>query len=60
LLVHTFPNQVLFGFLKKIVLIKFWWNNEKLEFCSKNPEIFQKNNSQKSGKSTEFWKKKFL
>jgi hypothetical protein len=48
------PNQVLFEFLKKIVLIKFWWNNEKLKFCSKNPAIFQIFFSQKSGKSSGF------
>jgi hypothetical protein len=44
LLVQTFFHQVLFRFLKEIVLIKFWWNNEKLKFCSKNPAIFQKKN----------------
>jgi hypothetical protein len=42
LLVQTFPNQVLFEFLKNINLLKFWWNNEKLKFWSKNPAIFQK------------------
>jgi hypothetical protein len=52
MLVQTIPNQVLFEFLKNINLLKFWWNNEKLKFCSKNPAIFQKKNSQKLGKSS--------
>jgi hypothetical protein len=60
LLVQTFLNQDLFEFLKKIVLIKFWWNNEKLKFRSKNPAIFQKKNSQKSGKSSGFLKYKYF
>jgi hypothetical protein len=55
LLVQTFFNQILFEFLKEIVLIKFWWNNEKLKFCSKNPAIFQKKKSRKSGRSSGFF-----
>jgi hypothetical protein len=54
LLVQTFPNQVLFEFLKKIVLIKFWLNNEKLKFCSKTLQFFQKKNLKNQEKAQDF------
>jgi hypothetical protein len=54
LLVRTFPNQVLFEFMININLLKFWWNNEKLKFCSKNTAIFQKKILKNQEKAQDF------